>query len=210
MKHFIIIISVLLNISFISASDYKNSPKEKFVKSITTRFDRSKYLERKETRKKRERKDNNKNQISVERGSRFQQIDGFGAAITGSTCFNLLHMKEDERSKFLRDTFDPNNGYGFSYVRIAIGCSDFSLSELTCCDEPGIENFKLQNEDINYIIPILREILIINPEIKIIGSPWTAPRWMKVKNLQTKETYNSWTGGHLNPEYYNEDRKSVV
>src|SRR5690606_40772324 len=66
---------------------------------------------------------------------------------------------------------------------IAIGCSDFSLSEYSLCDKPGIENFALQSEELEYVIPVLKEILAINPNIKIIGSPWTPPQWMKVNNL---------------------------
>lgn len=140
--------------------------------------------------------------ITLNPSKRFQQMDGFGAAITGSTCFNLLRMNQADRTKFLKDTFSTSEGMGYSYIRISIGCSDFSLSEYTCCDTPGIENFALQNEENKYIIPILKEILAINPNIKILGSPWTPPRWMKVNNLIDLQPFNSWTSGHLNPIYY--------
>lgn len=132
----------------------------------------------------------------------FQTMDGFGAAITGSTCYNLMRMNPDDRKAFLEATFSPTSGYGFSYVRVAIGCSDFSLSEFTCCDKEGIENFALTEEDTNYVIPILQEIQAINPDLKIMGTPWTAPRWMKVDNLTDLNPYNSWTSGQLNPQYY--------
>lgn len=139
--------------------------------------------------------------ISINRQIRYQTIDGFGAAITGSTAYNLSLMPTEKRKKFLTETFSPNI-YGFSYIRISIGCSDFSLSDYTCCDTKGIENFALTSEENNYVIPILKEILNINPDLKIMGTPWTCPRWMKVKDLSTKEPYNSWTGGQLNPDYY--------
>lgn len=132
----------------------------------------------------------------------YQTMDGFGVAITGATCYNLLKMSQELRTKFLKETFDPTNGYGFSYCRIAIGCSDFSLSEYTCCDTQGIENFALTSEENNYVIPILKEILAINPSLRIMGTPWTPPRWMKVSDTSSKTAYNSWTGGHLNPDYY--------
>lgn len=76
----------------------------------------------------------------------YQTMDGFGVAVTGSTCYNLLKMNPEDRKAFLEVTFDPKNGYGFSYVRISIGCSDFSLSEYTCCDQEGIDNFALTKE----------------------------------------------------------------
>lgn len=139
--------------------------------------------------------------IKLDPDTRYQEMDGFGAAITGSTCYNLMKMTQADRTAFLKETFDPNQ-LGFSYIRISIGCSDFSLSEYTCCDTQGIENFALTDEETDLIIPILKEILAINPTIKIMGSPWTAPKWMKVDNLTSLQAYDSWTGGQLNPAYY--------
>ena len=140
--------------------------------------------------------------ITLDPATRYQEMDGFGSAITGSTCYNLMQMAPADRTKFLKETFSETEGLGQSYVRISIGCSDFSLSEYTCCDEPGIENFKLESEELDLVIPILKEILAINPAIKVLGSPWTCPRWMKVNNLTDLQPYNSWTSGQLNPKYY--------
>jgi len=142
------------------------------------------------------------NTVTLNPNVTYQTMDGFGAAITGSTCYNLSLMTESNRKEFLKETFSPTEGLGFSYIRISIGCSDFSLSEYTCCDKKGIENFALTVEETKYIIPILKQIISINPSIKILGSPWTCPKWMKVNNLKDKQTYDSWTGGQLNPEYY--------
>lgn len=132
----------------------------------------------------------------------YQTMDGFGAAITGSTSFNLMQMQAEDRRAFLEQTFSPTAGYGFSYVRISIGCSDFSLSEYTCCDTQGLENFALTVEETDYVIPILKEILAINPDLRIMAAPWTCPKWMKVNNLHDLVPYDSWTGGELNPAYY--------
>jgi len=142
--------------------------------------------------------------ITVNPTEKFQEMEGFGAAVTGSTCFNLLRMNKEDRYKFLKETFDPKDGLGYSYIRISIGCSDFSLSEYTCCDKEGIQNFALQKEETDYVIPILKDILAINPTIKILGSPWTCPRWMKVNNLTDLQPYNSWKSGQLNPKYYSD------
>jgi glucosylceramidase len=129
-------------------------------------------------------------------------MDGFGAAITGSTCYNLMKMSKEDRTKFLTETFSDKDGMGMNYIRIAIGCSDFSLCEYTCWDKEGKENFGLQSEETQYIIPVLKEILAINPSIKIMGSPWTPPKWMKVNNLTDLKPFDSWTSGQLNPKYY--------
>ena len=135
--------------------------------------------------------------IKLDPATRYQSMDGFGAAVTGSTCYNLMRMSAENRDKFLREIFSTTEGLGHSYIRISIGCSDFSLSEYTCCDTKGIENFGLTEEETQYVIPILKDILKINPSIKIMGSPWTCPTWMKI-NVDD----NPWTGGQLNPAYY--------
>lgn len=124
----------------------------------------------------------------------YQTMDGFGVAITGSTCYNLMQMTAENRSLFLKETFSDKEGYGFSYCRISIGCSDFSLSEYTCCDKEGIENFGLTSEETDFVIPILKEILAIKPDLKIMGTPWTPPIWMK--------SNKKWTGGQLIKKYY--------
>ncbi|MEG0949089.1 MAG: glycoside hydrolase family 30 beta sandwich domain-containing protein [Bacteroidales bacterium] len=140
--------------------------------------------------------------ITLDPSVRYQEMDGFGAAITGSSCYNLSQMNEAARANFLEETFSEKNGLGYSYVRISIGCSDFSLSEYTCCDEKGIENFKIEWEDEKLVIPTLKDILAINPNIKIIAAPWTCPKWMKVKSLSNPVPFDSWTSGQLNPDYY--------
>ncbi|KAH0786425.1 glucosylceramidase [Histomonas meleagridis] len=132
----------------------------------------------------------------------FQTVDGFGCAITGSTAYNLLKMDETTRHNLLVKTFDPVNGMGHSAIRISIGCSDFSLEDYTYCDKEGIENFAIHELDKRDLIPILKQILTINPNIKIIASPWTCPRWMKITDLTFKIPYRLWFGGHLHPKYY--------
>lgn len=126
--------------------------------------------------------------------STYQKIDGFGFSITGSASYNLLKMDSDQRTKLLTQIFSTSEGYGCSYVRVPIGCSDFSLSDYTCCDTFGIENFALTEEETEYIIPVMKEILAINPNVKVISAPWTAPRWMK--------TNGNWTDGNLKRECY--------
>lgn len=140
--------------------------------------------------------------VQLDTATHYQTMDGFGAAMTGSTCYNLLQMQEQDREKFLRQTFSTTDGYGFSYMRISIGCSDFSLSEFTCCDTPGIQNFGLTDEDLNVVIPMLKRALEINPDLKFIASPWTCPIWMKVNNLNDLKPYEHWTSGQLNPKHY--------
>ena len=132
----------------------------------------------------------------------YQTMQGFGAALTGSSAFCLKLMKQEDRTAFLKKTYSQTEGYGSSYVRIAIGCSDFSLREYTCCDTPGIESFALTSEETDYVIPILKEIIAINPNIRILASPWTCPLWMKDYQKYPVYQNREYTAGQLKPEYY--------
>lgn len=142
-------------------------------------------------------------ELRIDNATRYQKMEGFGPAITGSSAYNLSKMKPAEREKLLRAAFDPKEGLGYNYIRMSIGCSDFSLQEYTWCDMEGLEFFAVHDEDKNYVFPILREILAINPDVKIIAAPWTAPLWMKIDRYSNKP-YNKWAGGKLNPDYYDE------
>ena len=99
----------------------------------------------------------------------------------------------------MRNLFDPVNGAGISYLRQPMGASDFALSNYTYDDipagqtDPNQTNFSI-NHDLSYIIPVLKQALQINPQIKIMGSPWSPPAWMK--------TTDSLNGGSLNQSAY--------
>ena len=146
--------------------------------------------------------------ITLHPDRRNQRIDGFGFAMTYSACYNLMNrMSESHRKALLKKTFSRSTGYGTSYVRISIGCCDFSSRQYTLCDDKGPDNnlldrFALQSDERDYVVPVLKEILAINPSVKIIASPWTCPRWMKVNDINNKTSHDSWTDGHLNPDYY--------
>lgn len=139
--------------------------------------------------------------IEVDPSKVYQTMDGFGFALTYSTCYNLMQMDAEARRQFLKQTYSTTEGYGVSYARISIGCNDFSSTEYSLCDQKGLENFALHNDETQYVIPIIKEVLAINPDLKIIAAPWTCPKWMKVKDLKSMQPFDSWTDGQLNPAY---------
>lgn len=134
---------------------------------------------------------------------RYQTIDGFGLAVTQAACYNLLKMPEEDRTRILTEIFSPTDGYGSSLIRVCIGGSDFSMDEYTWCDTEGISNFKIHPSEEQYLFPVLDEIYKINPSVRIIGSPWSCPRWMKMK-VDGTGTHYSWTSGRLDPKYYSD------
>lgn len=138
--------------------------------------------------------------IEVDETRTFQTIDGFGYCLTGGSAMLLMQMSPAKRAALLRELFATNQcNIGTSYLRVSIGASDlnsriFSYDDLPWgLSDPEMALFSLQ-DDLNDVIPVLREIMAICPELKIMGSPWSAPTWMK--------TINDTRGGALRPECY--------
>ena len=149
------------------------------------------------------------NLVKIDKSTRYQSVDGFGAAMTWASCYNLQKMSAADRHDLLKELFDPTDGLGISLVRVSIGASDFNLNEYTWCDEEGIENFAVNESDRKVVFPILREMFEINPDVKIIASPWSAPIWMK-SYWNGDRSYNSWTGGIVCPDLYQEFAQYMV
>jgi glucosylceramidase len=123
--------------------------------------------------------------ITMEPGQRFQSIDGFGFALTGGSAQNLMRMSPAKRHALLEELFSRKaSSIGISYLRVSIGSSDlnartFSYDDLPAGQtDPSLEHFTL-SDDLADVVPVLKEILLISPTVKILGSPWSAPTWMK-------------------------------
>lgn len=112
----------------------------------------------------------------------YQTMDGFGAALTGSSAYLIHQLSQENREALLTDLFDPDKGIGLNYLRLTIGSSDFSIGTYSYCDGGNMESFAIPARDKNELLPVLKEILAINPDIKILASPWSAPAWMKKNN----------------------------
>ncbi|MEO3402342.1 glycoside hydrolase family 30 beta sandwich domain-containing protein [Mucilaginibacter sp. CAU 1740] len=150
--------------------------------------------------------------INVDAGTTYQTIDGFGFCLTGGSASVINAMSAQKKDDLLKDLFSTDDNHiGISYLRISIGASDLSATDYTY-DEvlPGQTDVDLKNFSIDVektdLLPILKKILAINPNIKILGSPWTAPTWMKLNTLG----FNGFKGGTLNPAYYDAYAKYFV
>ncbi len=146
--------------------------------------------------------------IEVNDKQSFQTIEGFGYCLTGGSAMLINQMKADSRAALLKELFATDgNNIGVSYLRISIGASDlddhvFSYDDLPAGEtDKGLKKFTIDHEKKD-LIPVLKEIIKIAPKIKILGSPWSPPTWMK--------TNDSSKGGSLKPEYYNVYAKYFV
>lgn len=136
--------------------------------------------------------------ITVNPETTYQEIDGFGFSLTGGSALHLNNMSAAERAKILNELFSSDN-VGVSYLRLSIGASDldaepFSYNDLANGEtDENLNKFSIAKDKEN-LIPVIKEILAIYPSIKIMGSPWSAPSWMKTNNHSI--------GGSLKPEYF--------
>lgn len=138
--------------------------------------------------------------IDVNDMQQYQPIEGFGFALTGGSAQLLMQMSPERRSELLKRLFTrQGDGIGVSYLRVSIGSSDmndhvYSYDDLPAGQtDPRLEKFSLAPDE-GTVIPVLKEILAIEPGMKILGSPWSAPAWMK--------TNGAVKGGELKPEFY--------
>jgi glucosylceramidase len=127
-------------------------------------------------------------------------MEGFGAALTGSSAY-LINQKLNvsQRENLLKDLFDPRSGIGISYLRITMGASDFSPEDFTYNDlppgqtDPSLSKFSVSKDQTD-LIPVLKAVVALQPAIRIMATPWSAPAWMK--------TSGKLAGGSLKPEWY--------
>ncbi|WP_158786914.1 glycoside hydrolase family 30 beta sandwich domain-containing protein [Granulicella sp. L46] len=138
--------------------------------------------------------------ITVNPAKTYQTIDGFGFALTGGSAQLLIHMDPARRAALLQElSTRTGDGIGVSYLRLTVGSSDmndhvYSYDDLAPDQtDPDMSHFSLDPDKAD-VIPIMKQILAIDPKIKILASPWSAPLWMK--------TNSAAQGGVLLPKYF--------
>jgi glucosylceramidase len=136
--------------------------------------------------------------INVDPSTLYQRIEGVGAAMTDSSAWLIgAKLTPDQRAALMSSLF-TQDGINLNYIRVPMGASDFALQSYTYNDlpagqtDPGLENFSI-SYDMAYIVPVLQQARELNPQLRFMGSPWSAPAWMK--------TNQSLNGGSLLPEH---------
>lgn len=138
--------------------------------------------------------------IEVNDAQTFQTVDGFGYTLTGGSAEVINQLSANKKQELLQELFGSSeNSIGISYLRLSIAASDLNSAPFSYDDMPtgqtdvNLANFSLA-PDMTNLIPVLKSILTINPNIKIMATPWSPPVWMKDNN--------SFIGGSLQPQYY--------
>ena len=138
--------------------------------------------------------------VKVNPQKTYQTMEGFGYALTGGSAQVIHHLSKEKRKALINEIFgSSSSSLGVSYIRISMGASDLDAEVFSYCDlpknevDPQLTHFNLSKDTV-HLIPILKEILAIQPNIKIMASPWSAPIWMKSNGISM--------GGHLLKKYY--------
>ena len=143
--------------------------------------------------------------INVDASRKYQEVQGFGAAMTDSSAWLINKLSDAQRTELMSKLFDPSSGIGLSLIRSPMGATDVNASGSYSYDDmpagqtdPTLAGFSIQHDEA-YIIPALQQALSLNPSIKIMANTWSPPGWMK--------TSDSMIGGTLKDEYYTDARQ---
>ena len=147
--------------------------------------------------------------INIDVNKQYQSILGIGTSIEESTVYNLARMSPGKRHEILTKLVHPVNGIGMNLIRVCIGTPDFTSRRFYSYDDMpegtldiSLDNFSIK-KDIDYgIIDTIKEIIAINPSVKIFASPWSPPGWMKEENAEfSLDNEHNLKGGKLKDEY---------
>jgi glucosylceramidase len=146
--------------------------------------------------------------IDIDDSRTFQPIEGFGFSLTGGSAYLLAGLAAAERADLLQELFGLTEAsVGLSCLRLTIGASDLGRKDFSYWGlrrgtaDPDLARFNLCAGD-REVVPMVREILRVNPAVKIIASSWSAPPWMK--------NNGSYVAGRLKPECYSEYARYFV
>jgi glucosylceramidase len=140
-------------------------------------------------------------QIEVDAAITYQEMIGFGAAITDASAWLIqTKLSPAQREALLQDLFGRTTGIGLSFTRLTIGASDFSRAHYSFDDVPAGESdsalarFSIDPNRAD-VLPMVKRALAINPSLEIMASPWSAPAWMKttgslIKGTLRREAYS--------------------
>ncbi|MDF2532300.1 MAG: carbohydrate-binding protein, partial [Clostridia bacterium] len=141
--------------------------------------------------------DTNVTTININDSKTYQDILGMGTSIEGSSIANIKKLSPSARTEFLKKLVDPVNGAGMNLLRVTIGTPDFTADKFHTYDDmpvgqkddANLSHFSIQSDIDDGTIGIIKEILALNPDIKLFASSWTPPGWMKEATASSR-SYN--------------------
>ena len=161
------------------------------IKKIETNFKRNMFLEESIIKPKKYSESLENKVINIFKDVKYQELIGFGGAITQATGKVYNELSNDEKQEFLNSYFKVCS---YNLCRIPIASCDFSPESYSYSYEKDLSDFSI-NKDEEYLIPLIKDVIRINPEIKFLASPWSPPKFMKSNKMLV-------LGGKLKEKYY--------
>jgi glucosylceramidase len=124
--------------------------------------------------------------IAVDESVRYQQITGFGAAMTDSSAWLLYRqLPPSKRHRVAAKLFGPS-GIRMNFLRLPMAASDFTAAGRPYSyddmpqgqQDPTLANFSVAH-DLPYVVPAVRLAEHANPSLRVLANPWSVPGWMK-------------------------------
>ncbi len=111
-----------------------------------------------------------------------QEITAWGACFNEPGWTALQSTGQEQREQLLKEFYHPEEGLRFTVCRMPIEANDYATEWYSLNDSAGdmeMEHFSIERDWKN-LIPYIKAAMEYNPELKIWGSPWCPPAWMKV------------------------------
>lgn len=110
-----------------------------------------------------------------------QTIEGFGACFNELGWTSLKSLDNSDRESILKELFAPGVGGNFTICRMPVAANDFARDWYSYDETDGdfeMKNFSIAN-DLQTLVPFIKNARKYNPGLKIWASPWSPPSWMK-------------------------------
>jgi glucosylceramidase len=141
--------------------------------------------------------------ITVDERTRYQQFTGGGASMTDTAAYLLGSsgaITASTRNQVMNALFSPTSGIGLDFLRNPMGASDLARYNYSYDDmpagqtDPSLAHFSISH-DLTDIVPLTKQAEQLNPNLKLMMTPWSAPAW-------TKDNDNFTDQGYLQSQYY--------
>jgi glucosylceramidase len=140
--------------------------------------------------------------VNVNENTHYQQFTGAGASFTDTAAWLINSsgaLSAATRNTLMTNLFSPTSGIGLDFLRNPMGASDLARYNYTFDDmpagqtDPTLANFSIAH-DLADVLPLTKQAQQLNPGLKVMATPWTAPPWMKDSGAYSQ--------GYLQSQYY--------
>lgn len=176
-----------MNVKQITTFNLNGAPvKREFSIPVTLEADEAKHLE--------------SGVINLYPDITYQEIEGFGGALTDTVGYLYSKLTEESKKQFLEQYFGEN-GHHYRFLRMHMDSCDYSLEEYQAVGDPiadpDFTTFTI-DRDRKYMIPMLKDAMAMTTTpFSVLLSPWSPPKQWKTPPLKPKNDASVYGGNDL-------------